>query len=120
MGRIRPKPSKRSARHRCRDDKATETRFAEIKLRAVIKIGELSRELDKHQGFDIPDTDDGNVKTKTEVLEQAGINLRTAERYEELAGPREEQAQQAIRAAAEFFKLSIGSRNREQLIGFRL
>jgi hypothetical protein len=64
-------------------------------LRAVVKIGELSRELDKHQGFDIPDTDDGNVKTKTEVLEQAGINLRTAERYEELAGPREEQAQQA-------------------------
>jgi hypothetical protein len=30
------------------DDKATETRFAEIKLRAVTKIGELSRNLQTH------------------------------------------------------------------------
>ena len=32
---------------RIRDDRATETKFSEIKLRAVVKIGELSRELEK-------------------------------------------------------------------------
>jgi hypothetical protein len=35
-----------------------------------------------------PDIDTDVQPTKTETLEQAGINLRTAERYEELAGGR--------------------------------
>ncbi len=70
-----------------RDDKVTETRFSEIKLRAVIKIGELSRELEtarpnKGHGVAI----DG--KTKKQALSEAGIPVRTAHNYEELAGPR--------------------------------
>jgi hypothetical protein len=60
-------------------------------LRACIRIGEISRELEKAQGerTELRDNDDGKL-TKTETLEQAGINLRTAEYYEELAGGREE------------------------------
>jgi hypothetical protein len=64
--------------------------MSEIRLRAVIRIGELSRELDKAQGTrtELHDTVDAKLKTKT--LEQAGINIRTAERYEELTAYNEE------------------------------
>jgi hypothetical protein len=57
-----------------------------IKLRACIKIGDLSRELETNERVrtDLRDTSD--VQTKTETLEAAGINIRTAERYEELTG----------------------------------
>jgi hypothetical protein len=49
------------------------------------KTGELSRDLEKHERArtDLHDID--VEQTKTETLEQAGINVRTAERYEELA-----------------------------------
>jgi hypothetical protein len=70
---------------RIRDDKPTETRFAEIKLRAVIKIGELSRELETIQGQHVPI--DGQ-KSKAEQLREVGISHATAQRYEQLAGPR--------------------------------
>jgi hypothetical protein len=70
---------------------ATETRFSEIKLRAALKIAELSRELEKAK----PGGAGGGSKTtsmsrsKTQQLAEVGINKRTAQRYEELAGPRE-------------------------------
>jgi hypothetical protein len=68
----------------------------EIRLRAVRRIGELSRELEKaefvpRKGACVPN--DG--KTKEQTLAAAGISTSSAQRYEELAGPREEQAQQA-------------------------
>jgi hypothetical protein len=57
-----------------------------------MRIGELSRELEtaKNQ-YDARDND---VASKTETLAKAGVNIRTAERYEELAGGKEKQAQQ--------------------------
>jgi hypothetical protein len=45
-----------------------------------MKIGDLSRELETAKNQYSRDTD---VASKTETLEAAGINIRTAERYEE-------------------------------------
>jgi hypothetical protein len=57
-------------------------------------IGELSRDLEKAKpgvkSKELRDTDVGQSKSKQ--LASVGINKRTAERYEELAGPREKQA----------------------------
>jgi hypothetical protein len=57
--------------------------ISEIRLRAVIRIGALSRELEKAERTrtDLHDNDVGQTKTGTR--EQAGINIRTAECYEE-------------------------------------
>jgi hypothetical protein len=81
---------------RIRNNDASERKFAEIRLRAIRKIGELSRELDKAQ----PGGSGGSSKvsssgsSKREQLREAGISKSTAHRYEESAGPREQQAQQ--------------------------
>lgn len=97
---IKDKAQKLEYYAKIRDDKPTETRFAEIKLRAVIKIGELSRELETHEHrINRRDTDD--APTKTQQLAEAGINKRTAQRYEQLAGPKEKQAQAAVGPAIE-------------------
>jgi len=76
-------------------------RFPEIHLRAIRRIGELSRELEKAErqrdehGRLLPN--DGK-QAKSETLAAAGISTSTAHRYEQLAGPIEEQAQQAANA----------------------
>ena len=68
---------------------------AEIRLRAGIRIGELVRELESHQGArELPDS----AVAKFKAVEDAGLNVRTAQRYEELAGLRDEQGQAAGRA----------------------
>jgi hypothetical protein len=101
---IRNAGARLAAYVRIRDDSDSERRFAEIRLRAIRKIGELSRELDKAQAGRPPKEilpSDGNNLTKAETLAQAGISTSTAYRYEELAGPREEQTHQAANAAAD-------------------
>ncbi len=84
-----------------RDDADAQRQFAEIRLRACIRIGEISRELEKAQGARTELRDNGDVKLKTETLANAGINLRTAERYEELTGGREKQLQDTATAGME-------------------
>jgi hypothetical protein len=85
---------------RIRDDKATETHFSEIKLRAVIKIGELSRELEKSKGGANPKvTLPIGGKSKSESLADGGIAISTVVRYEQLAGPRDAQAQEAVQGS---------------------
>jgi hypothetical protein len=64
--------------------------LSEIKLRAIRKIGELSAGLDKSQGgdpslFHARDSGVASVPTKAEALEQAGLQMRTAQRYEAIA-----------------------------------
>jgi hypothetical protein len=76
----------------------------EIYLRACIRIGELSRELEKAppakgHGAGIP----AGGKTKAEALADAGISTSAAQRYEELAGGREEQAHVACKAGADAY-----------------
>lgn len=102
---LRNKAQKLEYYARIREDKATEVRFAEIRLRAITRIGELSRDLEKGSGRPsktIPDTDVRNL-TKAETLSDVGINERTARRYEELAGPKEEQAEKAVEAAQDLY-----------------
>jgi hypothetical protein len=76
---------------------------AEIRLRARIRIGQLSAGMETAQGArtELPDSD--VAKSKTQKLEEAGINIRTAERYEELAGGKDEAAQQVAAATAETY-----------------
>jgi hypothetical protein len=99
---IKDKAQKLEYYAKIRDDRPTETRFAEIKMRAIIKIGELSRDLEKADpGPEPKDTSHRREVSKTKALKEAGISKSAANRYEQLAGPREKQAQAAVGAAIE-------------------
>jgi len=82
------------------NDRDLECWTAEIKLRAVRRIGELSAALEK-----VVTTGGGNVgipasgKPKAQVLDAAGISTSTAHRYEKVAALPRESAAPADRAA---------------------
>jgi hypothetical protein len=87
-----------------RDDYESRQRFAEIRLRACQRIGELSRDLEKAlpnkgHGADLP----ADGKTKETQLAEVGISTSAANRYEELAGPKEQQAAAVISAATDSY-----------------
>lgn len=67
---------------RQRNDVEMERWVAEIKLRAVVRIGELSRELDTAQGANQHRSNGG---TKLDALKAAGITKTQAHRAEQLA-----------------------------------
>jgi len=102
---IRDQGARLAAAARIRDDKESERKFAQIKLRACQRIGEISRDLEKAEKiggpgkFKVPT--DG--KLKSEVLAEAGISTSTAQRYEELAGPKLEQAARVVDKATEAY-----------------
>jgi hypothetical protein len=85
---------------RIRDDDESRRKFAEIKLRACVKIGEISRELERAEahGGKICLPTDG--KSKEQQLKEAGISTSTANRYEELVG---ESVEIGMQAADEYF-----------------
>ena len=99
---IRDKAAALAAYARLRDDAELEVWTQEIKLRACRRIGELVRELDS---FERTRTDlhDSSVVLKTDAIADARLNLRTAQRYQELAGPRGDDLQAAGTAAAETY-----------------
>jgi len=74
---------------------------AEIKLRASVRIGELVRELDTAQSHGGKVWRPSSGKSKSEAIADAGLSKSTANRYEGLAGPRDEDLQAAGKAAAE-------------------
>jgi len=84
---IRDKAAALEAYARQRDDKELEAWVAEIKCRAVIRCGELSKQLPKAERegprgkFKLP----AGGKSKTKQLADAGIHTSEANRYEELA-----------------------------------
>jgi len=84
---IRDKGAQLEACARIRNDDASERKFAEIRLRAIRKIGELSRELDKAKPGP-KDNGDRSPETKAAALKQAGIPIRTAHRCKVLANQR--------------------------------
>lgn len=86
-----------------RDDIETQAAFKEIYLRACIRIGEISRELETAQGDRTELHPASRKKSKTDALADAGISTSTAHDYEELAGGREEQAINAAAAATESY-----------------
>lgn len=105
---IKDKAAKLQAYARVRDNPEAERQFAEIKLRASIRIGELSRELPHGRPGPKPDKNQLDANDcaqfdKENVLQTAGIKLRTAEDYEQLSGGREEQAQKVATTAAEYY-----------------
>ncbi|WP_424138629.1 hypothetical protein [Roseomonas chloroacetimidivorans] len=88
---------------RQRDDRDLEVWVQEIKLRASIRIGELAREIETAERARTDLHPDAGTQTKTAILAEAGLSTSTAHRYEELAGGRQEQAQNAAKAAAETY-----------------
>lgn len=104
---IRDKAAALAAYARQRDDRDLEVWVREIHLRACVRIGVLSRDLDLAQT--VRQADGARVrlpaggKSKAVALADAGISTSTAQRYEELAGGREEQAQAAGHAAMEAY-----------------
>jgi hypothetical protein len=89
-----------------RDDKQMEAWVKEIYLRACIRIGELSREMETASGHrsDLTlSSQPDEVPGKVAALAAAGISRSTANEYEQLAGGREQQAQAAVKAGAEAF-----------------
>jgi hypothetical protein len=78
--------------------------MSEIRLRAMTRIGELSRELekakpDKGHGAGLPTIG----KTKEEQLEAAGISTSAAQRYRELVSPSEELVPVVTAAMENYF-----------------
>ena len=102
---IRDKAAALAAYARQRDDKEMQVWAKEIYYRACQRIGVLSRELETAQGTrtDLEPHDTSDVRLKTAALADAGIGIRTAQRYEELAGGRTEQGQRAAEAAADLY-----------------
>jgi predicted DsbA family dithiol-disulfide isomerase len=101
---IKDQAAKLEAYAKMADNPEAERQFAEVKLRACIRIGEISKELEKAQpnkghGSEIPN--DG--KTKEEQLNEVGISTSTAQRYEQLTGGRQKQAQKTAEAATEAY-----------------
>jgi hypothetical protein len=58
---------------------------AEIKLRAIVRIGEISAELETHERTRTDLHPINGKQTKTRVLEKAGISTSAAHRAERLA-----------------------------------
>ena len=104
---LRDKAAALQAYARQRDDRDLDVWTSEIKLRANVRIGELVRELETAQ---TARADDGvevrlpsGGKSKAEAIAEAGLSKSEAYRAQELAGPREERAQKAGKAAAEHY-----------------
>jgi hypothetical protein len=76
-----------------RDNPEAERQFAEIRLRACIRIGEISRELEIKAGRLNNSSERSEELSKSKSLAIAGIALSTAHDCEQLAGGREEQGE---------------------------
>lgn len=99
---IRDRAAQLRAYFQMRDDAESQRKFAEINLRACIRIGELSRDLETAKPGPIT-SDRSDVISKTQTLENAGISRSTANDYEQLAGGKEQQAQDIAKAAAQTY-----------------
>jgi hypothetical protein len=89
---IKERAAQLEAYARVRDDADAQRQFAEIRLRACIRIGEISRELEtaKHGGAGGGSKLPTMGTSKAEQLAEAGISTSTANRYEELTGGKEQ------------------------------
>jgi hypothetical protein len=103
-----------------RDDYEVAAWMSEIRLRAMTRIGELSRELekakpDKGHGAGLPTTG----KTKEEQLEAAGISTSAAQRYEKLAAPSEELVPVVTAAMENYFDEQAANKEVPTVRGLR-
>jgi hypothetical protein len=131
---IRDKAAALAAYARQRDDRDLEVWVREIHLRACVRIGELSRDIEAAErrrgehGRLLPT--DGNQVTKAQALAEAGLSTTAAARYEEvagvsatvaaMAGDRAGQAEAAGKAAMEaYFAQSRAERAPPTMAGLR-
>ena len=131
---IRDKAAALAAYARQRDDRDLEVWVREIHLRACVRIGVLSRDIEaaeRRRGDDgrlLPTGE--NQVTKAQALGKAGVSTATAARYEELAGvsastvaiagDRAAQAEAAGTAAMEaYFAQSRAERAPPTMAGLR-
>jgi hypothetical protein len=102
--KIRDDTARLRAVARIAEDDELERTATEIHLRAMQRLGELCRDLDKAQGArtDKPLPNAGK-KSKADTLAGAGISTSTAHRCEQLTGSTKAQREDAQRAAEEYF-----------------
>lgn len=102
---IRDTATRLQAYAKIRDDSESQRRFGEIRLRACQRIGEISRDMEKGAGRPSKEIlpTDGKNYSKADQLADVGISTSTAQRYEELTGPKEEQAEKVIEAATDTY-----------------
>jgi hypothetical protein len=104
-----------------RDDHELTKWMSEIRLRATAQIGKISRELEKAErkrdehGHLIATADHQVSKEKT--LDKAGISMRTANRYEQLAAP-DEQLAPAVESALENYFAKAAKFLRTECFGY--
>ena len=108
--KIRNASARLEAYARIHNDTEAQRKFAEIRLRAYQKIGELTRQLEKAKftprvGACVPN--DG--QTKEQQLKQAGISTSVANRAEQL--PPSEKEAMVVAAAANWRKYKEHERN---------
>jgi hypothetical protein len=86
-------------------DDELELRAAEIRVRAALKIGEISVELPTGHKVGPRDTVQlpSGGKLKAAVLAEAGISTSTAQRYEQLAGGRNLEKRRAVKTVADSY-----------------
>jgi hypothetical protein len=102
--KIRDDTARLRAVARIAEDDELERTATEIHLRAMQRLGELCRDLDKSKGGANPKATLPNAgKSKSETLEAAGISTSTAHRCEQLTGSTKAQREDAQRAAEEYF-----------------
>ena len=119
---LRDKAAALQAYARQRDDRDLDVWMSEIKLRASVRIGELVRELDSAKPGPMAGDTSGRpeVTSKAKAIANAGLSKSTAYDYQELAGPREEQAQKAAHAGAEnYFAQARADRTPATMEGLR-
>jgi hypothetical protein len=101
---IRDKAAALALYARQRDDDEMRAQVEEIRLRACIRIGQLSRELETAEANGRgPVSLPSSGKRKADALAEAGISTSTAQRYEQLAGGRDDQAFTVAYAAADSY-----------------
>ncbi len=86
---------------RQRKDVEVDVWMTEIRRRAEVRIGELSRELDTNQRARSDLHPGERMQTKTEALADAGISTSTAHEYEQLTGGADARGEAAAKRAIE-------------------
>jgi hypothetical protein len=87
---LRDKAAALAAYARQRDDKDLDVWMSEIRLRACMRIGELSRELEKAEAHGGTIRLPSGGKSKEQTLAEAGLSTSAAARYEALSAYNEE------------------------------
>jgi len=96
---IMDKTAALSAYARQVNDKDMECWLAEMKMRAMRRVGELTSEIKTTQGARNELSTSGGTKSKTEQLKAAGLTKQTVGRYEKLAKVPEDEFETVINAA---------------------